>query len=416
MITRKEIMTSPYHFRTIAELSILIREQRISPVELVTECLERVERLNPTRNAFITVVADQALAEAYEADIEITSGQWRGPMHGIPIAFKDMYDTAGIKTTAAFEHFRNRVPKKDASAVEKIKEAGAIIVGKTNMHTLAMGTTSQVSFYGPVRNPWNAEYIPGGSSGGSATAVATGMCFATVDTDAIGSCRLPASCCGVVGYKCSSGLIDNTGILEGEPADETIVKLATAAVTTRDVADTALVADALAGSSLAEAIRNDGAKPRIGIVTNFEATDGIQRGFTEAVAVFRTLGFRMDEATAPFDDNPCMQSIDKGRKTANEVVFKDVDVLILPTTASEVLTAKEVGEDSQALSAHNTFFANYYALPAVSVPCGVDHKGLPMGLQIVGRQGDDASVLQVANAYQRATKWHNTHPDTVRLI
>jgi aspartyl-tRNA(Asn)/glutamyl-tRNA(Gln) amidotransferase subunit A len=154
-------------------------------------------------------------------------------LHGVPVAVKDFYDTAGIKTTAAFEHFANRIPAKDADVVTKLKDAGAIVIGKTNMDTLGMGTTGLKSFYGPVKNPWNSDYIPGGSSSGSAVAVASGMCFATVDTDAIGSCRLPAACCGVVGFKGTYGLINTRGILAGEqPPDELVIWFSHAGVTT----------------------------------------------------------------------------------------------------------------------------------------------------------------------------------------
>jgi aspartyl-tRNA(Asn)/glutamyl-tRNA(Gln) amidotransferase subunit A len=201
----------------IATIHQQVRMQKVSPVEVVHACLSRIEQFNPKLNAFITVLADQALAQARVAEAEIKAEKWRGPLHGIPVGIKDFYDTAGIKTTAAFEGFKDRVPGKDAAAVAKLKEAGAIIVGKMNMHRLGMGTTGLESYYGPVVNPRNAEYIPGGSSAGSAAAVASGMCYATLDTDAIGSCRLPAACCGVVGFKGTCGLIDPQGILEGEP-------------------------------------------------------------------------------------------------------------------------------------------------------------------------------------------------------
>ena len=201
---------------TIGELSRLIRERTVSPVDVVEACLARADKLNPQLNAFITVMADQARAAAAVAASEVTAGGWRGPLHGVPVAVKDFYDTAGIKTTAAFERFANRVPTKDADVVRRLKDAGAVVIGKTNMDTLGMGTTGRESFYGPVNNPWNAQYIPGGSSSGSAAAVASGMCYATVDTDAIGSCRLPAACCGVVGFKGTYGLISARGILEGK--------------------------------------------------------------------------------------------------------------------------------------------------------------------------------------------------------
>ena len=206
--------TSP--LQSLADVSESIRQRQISPVDVVTMCLDRIERLQPRLNAFVTVVADAALNAAKAAAKEIEQGRWKGPLHGIPVGIKDFYDTAGLATTAAFEPFRNRIPEKDALSVDKLKRAGAIVIGKTNMHTLGMGTTGLESCFDPVTNPWDAHYIPGGSSSGSAAAVASGLCYATLDTDAIGSCRLPAACCGVVGFKGSYGAIDLSGILEGE--------------------------------------------------------------------------------------------------------------------------------------------------------------------------------------------------------
>ena len=221
---------------SIHEVSARIRERTLSPAIVVDACLARIEALNPRLNAFITVTADAARVAANVAESELRAGRWRGPLHGVPIALKDFYDTAGIKTTAAFERFANRIPAKDAEVVARLKEAGAIVIGKTNMDTLGMATTGIVSFFGPVKNAWSADYIPGGSSSGSAVAVATGMCYATVDTDAIGSCRLPAACCGVVGFKGTYGLISAQGILAGEsPPDELIVWFGHPAVTTRQL-------------------------------------------------------------------------------------------------------------------------------------------------------------------------------------
>src|SRR5262245_11733376 len=202
--------------QSLVAISEAIRQRQVSPVAVLTTCLDRIARLQPQLNAFITVVAETALQAAKTTEKEIGQGRWLGPLHGIPVGIKDFYDTAGVKTTAAFEGLSNRIPKKDAVSVEKLKEAGAIVIGKTNMHTLGTGTTGLDSYFGPVRNPWSAEYIPGGSSSGSAAAVASGLCYATLDTDAIGSCRLPAACCGVVGFKASYGAIDMKGILEGE--------------------------------------------------------------------------------------------------------------------------------------------------------------------------------------------------------
>jgi aspartyl-tRNA(Asn)/glutamyl-tRNA(Gln) amidotransferase subunit A len=237
------------HRDSIRNLAVRVRAQDISPVEIVNASLARIEELNPRLNAFITVLGDAARDEARQAESEIKGGRWRGPLHGIPVAAKDFYDTAGVRTTAAFERFANRIPARDAEAVAALKAAGAIVIGKTNMHQLGMGTTGLESYFGPVRNPVNDAYIPGGSSSGSAVAVATGMCFATLDTDAIGSCRLPAACCGVVGFKPTFGAISTKGILEGEKADEAILRLSHAGITTRSAEDTAIVFDVLTRAS-----------------------------------------------------------------------------------------------------------------------------------------------------------------------
>ena len=199
--------------RSIAEAAEQIRGKKISPVELVRECLERIDRLNPTLNAFITVTADSAMAEAKKAEQEIQSGNWRGPLHGIPIGLKDLIDTAGVRTTAASAVFRDRIPAEDADVVKKLKAAGAVFIGKQNLQEFAYGSSSVISHFGPVRNPVNPEFIAGGSSSGSAAAVASGMCYAAIGTDTAGSIRQPASLCGVVGLKPSYGLVSTRGII-----------------------------------------------------------------------------------------------------------------------------------------------------------------------------------------------------------
>jgi aspartyl-tRNA(Asn)/glutamyl-tRNA(Gln) amidotransferase subunit A len=267
------------YYRSIGELSALIRSMEISSVDIVDACLARIETLNPNLNAFITVSTSEARDHAKAAEAEIKAGKWRGRLHGVPVGVKDFYDTANIRTTAAFEPFKNRVPRHDAAAVAKLKDAGAIIIGKTNMHQLGMGTTGLESYFGPVKNPWNDAYIPGGSSSGSAAAVAAGMCYATLDTDAIGSCRLPAACCGVVGFKATFGAISSKGILEGEKADETILWLSHPGITTRSADDTAIVLKALAESHEETTMST---QLRVGIADNFTAHQGslarIQRG------------------------------------------------------------------------------------------------------------------------------------------
>src|ERR1051326_1004312 len=186
---------------TIAEASDLLRRKQISPVDLTNACLDRIEQLDPTVNAFITVMHDSALAEARAAETEINAGNWRGPLHGIPIGLKDLIDTAGVKTTCGSALFADRVPTHDADIVRRLKTAGAVLIGKQNMQEFAYGGTSTSSYFGPVHNPWNTDRIAGGSSGGSAAAVASGMCFAAIGTDTGGSVRAPAAFCGIVGLK-----------------------------------------------------------------------------------------------------------------------------------------------------------------------------------------------------------------------
>jgi aspartyl-tRNA(Asn)/glutamyl-tRNA(Gln) amidotransferase subunit A len=400
----------------IATIQKHVRMQKASPVEVVNACLKQIEELNPELNAFITVLADQALEQARVAEAEIKAGKWRGPLHGVPVGIKDFYDTAGIKTTAAFEHFKDRVPGKDAVGVAKLKAAGAIIIGKMNMHRLGMGTTGIASYYGPVRNPWNAEHIPGGSSAGSAAAVASGMCYATLDTDAIGSCRLPAACCGVVGFKGTYGLINPEGILEGEQDPGEMIRwFSHPGIMTRTVEDTALVLDVLAERSEHKATQYfDGLtkdqKVRIGVGNNFEADREVSEAFERAIETVRYLGYPMESVAVPFG-NPAggLGNIEADRKTIVRQIFKDIDVLLLPTTTSTVPAIRDAGVNPQALSPKNTVFANYYGLPAVSIPSGFDSNGLPLGLQMVGKPWDEARVLRLAYRYETTTSWKTKH-------
>jgi aspartyl-tRNA(Asn)/glutamyl-tRNA(Gln) amidotransferase subunit A len=396
-------------YASLAEISERLRRREISPVEVTRACLARIEKLDPLVNAFITVLADEALASAGVAEAEINAGRWLGPLHGVPVGVKDLYDTADVRTTAAFEHFRNRTPARDAVAVSRLRSAGAIIVGKTNMHRLAMGTTSAASAFGPVRNPWNRGAIAGGSSGGSAAAVACGMCYATLDTDAIGSCRLPASCCGVTGFKGTYGLIDLQGVLDGEPVDDAILWLAHAAVTARSAEDAMLVLTVLA-EPLRSPAPTPGEQPRIGVVTNYAADQQTRRAFEAALEGLHAIGAPRDIAAAL--DNPGLdvRNIEADRRVIAGSLFGEVDVLALPTTAARTPTIADTAADPLALSPRNTQFANYYGLPAISVPCGFDDRGLPLGLQIVGRAGDERAVLNLARQYQQATEWSRMRP------
>lgn len=401
----------------IATLHERIRTQKVSPVEVVNTCLKRIEQINPKLNAFITVLADQAREQARIAESEIRTGKWRGPLHGIPVGIKDFYDTAGIKTTAAFEYFRDRVPRKDAVGVAKLKDAGAILIGKMNMHRLGEGTTGMESYFGPVRNPWNAEFIPGGSSSGSAAAVATGMCYATLDTDAIGSCRLPAACCGVVGFKGTYGLVNSKGILEGEQDPGQMIRwFGHPGITTRCVEDTALVLDVLAekGERVAPgyfAKFAEAKKIRIGVADNLRSDLDVSRAFEKAVEIIGGFDWPMKRIAAPFRDaGGDLSNIEADRKSVGGEIFKDIDVLVLPTTTTSVPAVKDVGVNNLALSPENTVFANYYGLPAISVPCGFDRNCLPLGLQIVGKPWDEATVLSAGHRYETATLWGTKHP------
>ena len=411
-------MNETFHYMSIRELSQRLRARETTPVAVITACLARIDQLSERLNTFATVLADQARENAEEAAAEIKAGNWRGPLHGVPVGVKDFYDLANVRTTAAFEGFKNRVPKKDAAGVAKLKEAGAIVVGKMNMHRLGMGTTGLESYFGAVRNPWNDGYIPGGSSSGSAAAVAAGLCHATLDTDAIGSCRLPAACCGVVGFKGTYGLISPNGILEGEKADEAILWLSHPGITTRTVEDAAIVLNVLAEPNAMAHVRDyrgelsKERRLRIGIADNFKADKEITRAFTTAVEQLQSIGHDVVAARAPFDIPPFgdLHAIEADRKTVSERAFRDIDILLLPTTATTVPTVKDAGSNPQALSAQNTVFANYFGLPAVSVPCGFDKHGLPIGLQIVGKPWDEGTALHLARQYEMTVEPLRQHP------
>src|SRR5437660_3904431 len=225
----------------ISEISEQVRRRLISPVELTKDCLHKIEKLNPGLNAFITVTAESALAEARAAEAEIQASHWRGPLHGIPIALKDLIDTTGVKTTAASALFKDRVPSEDAEIVRHLKAAGAVFLGKHNLHEFAYGGSSVVSYFGAVHNPWNPQHIAGGSSGGSATAVAAGLCYAAVGTDTAGSIREPAALCGLTGLKPTYGRVSARGVIPLSPSLDHVGPIAAS------VADVALLLQVIAG-------------------------------------------------------------------------------------------------------------------------------------------------------------------------
>src|SRR5205809_5711581 len=228
-------------FLMFTELSELIRSRKISPVEVTRNILERIERLHPALNAYITVTRDVAIKSAQEAESEIQHKKWRGPLHGVPVAVKDLFDTAGIKTTAGSAVFKDRLPDKDAEVIRKLKTAGAVLVGKTNMHEFAFGGSSLVTYFGGVHNPWDLGRIAGGSSGGSASAAAAGLCYGALGSDTAGSIRQPASYCGLAGLKPTYGLVSTRGVVPLSWSLDHVGPLA------RTVADTAILLQAIAG-------------------------------------------------------------------------------------------------------------------------------------------------------------------------
>ncbi len=236
---------------TIVELAPRLRRKEISPVELTRACLGRIEKLNPTLNAFITVSTESALAEARTAEKEILRGEWRGPLHGIPVALKDLIDTAGTRTTAASALLQDRIPAEDAEVVRRLRQAGAVILGKNNLHEFAYGGSSLVSFFGDVRNPRNTAHITGGSSGGSAAAVAAGLCYASIGTDTAGSIREPAALCGCVGIKPTYGRVSARGVI---PLSWSLDHVGPLAAT---VTDAAVVSQAIAGYDALDAGSKD---------------------------------------------------------------------------------------------------------------------------------------------------------------
>lgn len=226
---------------SLAEAADLLRARKVSPVELTQACLRRIEKLDPALNAFITVTAESALTCAREAEAQISSGGWKGPLHGVPVAVKDLLDTAGVRTTAGSALFKERVPQQDAEVVRRLKSAGAVLLGKLNMHEFAYGASSVFSHFGAVHNPWNPAYTPGGSSGGSAAAVAAQLCYAAIGSDTGGSIREPAAYCGIVGLKPTYGRVSTSGAIPLSWSFDHLGPM------TRTVTDAALLLQVLAG-------------------------------------------------------------------------------------------------------------------------------------------------------------------------
>jgi len=304
-------------YLTLKEASELVRRRTVSPVELTATCLKRIEAYNATLNAFITVTSDQALETARAMEVEQRRGKWRGPLHGIPIALKDNIDTAGVRTTAASELFKDRVPPEDAEVVRRLKNAGAVLLGKTNMHEFALGGTSAVSYFGPVHNPWALNRIPGGSSGGSGAATAAGLCLGSLGTDTAGSVRIPASYCGIVGFRPTSGRVSSRGTVPDSWTLDQVGPLC------RSVEDAALMLGAIAGYDKLDpssvdvpvpdyglAFQKQVSKLRLGVprVPFFEGLDPeIDKATTVAIDELRKLTAEVRDLTSPIVGAPLME-------------------------------------------------------------------------------------------------------------
>jgi aspartyl-tRNA(Asn)/glutamyl-tRNA(Gln) amidotransferase subunit A len=454
---------------TIVELAPRLRRKEVSPVELTRACLDRIEKLSPALNAFITVTAESALAEARAAEIEISRGEWRGPLHGIPVALKDLIDTAGTRTTAASSLYQNRVPSKDAEVVRRLRRAGAVILGKNNLHEFAYGGSSLVSFFGDVHNPWDVEHVAGGSSGGSAAAVAAGLCYAAIGTDTAGSIREPAALCGCLGIKPTYGRVSARGVIPLSWSLDHVGPLAAS------VGDVAVVLQVIAGydpldvgsvdipvsdyvSGLGEATKG----LRVGVPRSYffdDLDDEVRAAVEQALVVIRTLVAEVHDMRIEVTMDRTVQAaesfayhadhvaktpelyqpetvrrirsgekisaaeyirgrreLDQERRRARDF-FADVDLLVTPATLIPAPAIGDLKKHPEALRPaelrllRNTRPFNVWGLPAVSVPCGFTKGGLPIGLQIAGPHWREDLVLGLARAYESATAWHKRRPN-----
>lgn len=465
------------YYLTIAGAAALLRKKKISPVELAKAALRRIETLNPRLNAFITVTAERALREARAAEREIARGKYRGPLHGIPITLKDNICTEGVRTTAGSRILENFIPLADAEVARKLSRAGAVLLGKTNLHEFAYGITTENPHYGPARNPWNLECIPGGSSGGSAAAVATGMGCASVGTDTGGSIRIPSALCGIVGLKPNFGRVSCSGIVP------LAVTLDHAGPLARTVADAAIMLDAIcecekpqpafckaARASLPR--RGEKIQLRLGWPREyfFDRVDSeIKRAIEAAAKVLESLGARVEEISLPhiaesvdpstqialaealeyhesqgyfparatdygkdvrkrLELGTAVRAVDylKAQQAREQVradfrgAFQRIDAILAPTVP---IAASRIGEDAVTIAGESQSVrgalvrmnrpANFTGFPVISLPCGFTSGGLPIGMALHGPQWGEAKLLQIAATYEHATQWHLRRPNLI---
>ncbi len=477
---------------TLHQASDKLRRREISSRELTEAVFERILATDQTVHAYLTLARDAALEQARQADERLKQNEAVTPLLGIPIALKDNFLTRGLRTTCASKILGDFMPPYDATAVAKLRAAGAVIVGKTNLDEFAMGSSAENSAFFPTRNPWNPERIPGGSSGGSAAAVAADQCIAALGTDTGGSIRQPAACCGVVGFKPTYGRVSRYGVIAFASSMDQVGPL------TKDVRDSSLLLQAIAGhdpadsTSATHAVPNyrdaldgdvkglrlgvpkeyfvSGMQPeveqavRTGIDTlakNGATIEDISLAHTEyAVAVYyivataeassnlaRYDGMRFGHRADAKDlTQTYMISRDEGfgaevkrrimlgtyvlsagyydayylkaqrvrtliKKDFAEA-FKQCDAILTPTAPTSAFKIGEKIQDplQMYLSDIYTISINLAGLPALSLPCGFDSAGMPIGLQIIGNHFDESTVLRTAHAYEQATEWHKKKP------
>lgn len=459
---------------SIAEAGEQIRRRALSPVELTRAYLDRIEARNPEVRCYLTVLAEQALAAASAAERDIASGHHRGPLHGIPVALKDLVMTRGIRTTCGSRILKDWVPDSDATVVVRLAAAGAILLGKLNMHEFAYGPTGVNPHYGTAANPWGKDRMPGGSSSGSGVGVAVGLCAGALGTDTGGSIRIPASLCGIVGLKQTYGLISRAGVVPLAWSLDHIGPM------TRTVTDAALMLQALAGRDPADPstaalpvpdyrrdLERDPRGLRVGVVRDvfFECLDPEVRTTVEAAAqALAGLGVRVEEVRIPrirhagpatfaiitaesmayhepyLKTRASEYGADVRARLLNgqfvlatqylkaqrarhvlradvDGVLRGVDALLTPTTPipaprtdEREATVEGATDDVRAWLTRCTRPFNLTGHPALSVPCGLTASGLPVGLQLVGRHFEEATLLRLGRAYERVSPLRDRRP------
>lgn len=453
------------HFDTFTNVGRKLRSGETTAVALTELILERIDAHNEQLNAYVTVTTDLARQQALQADEELGRGQDRGPLHGIPVAVKDLFATKGIRTTCGSKLFENWIPDHDATVVSRLRDAGAVLLGKTGMHELAYGHSSINPFFGAIANPWAVDHDPGGSSGGSASAVAAGLAYAALGTDTGCSIRQPAHCCGIVGHKPTFGLVSKAGAFPLVWSMDHVGPL------TRSVEDAAIVLNAIAGFDphdpySVRAPVSQGYEPkkmalegvRVGIIRRFffegyddvidvvdsalqtlidqgvvlvdldvpdieDAFSAAAKTFVEASVVHQdAIGKRPNEFSeevrakiagglaVPATKYAEAQHFRRGFMARMDGLMTACDVLAAPTATISAAPIANRPTDYGRNAWKNTGIFNFTGQPSISVPCGFTAHGLPVGLMITGRHFEDRKVLQVARAYERATDWHTRTP------